>query len=405
MNASQSGATPDGKTWATAFPTLPAALASPGVGEIWVACGTYYPTAGTERDATFKLRAGAALYGGFGGGETQRNERDWEQNQTILSGDIGRPGEAGDNSYHVVTGADEAVLDGFTITGGNGLGGDRRGPPDGGTTRGGGRGGAIHMTPQGILAGANASAGAGLVNFQAAPTVRNCIFEYNQAGKGGGVYNMTSTAFPPRPDANRREPVFINCVFRHNTARGRGGAISNDLGTSPTFLNCVFEANETPQKGGGMYNDFGCSPTLINCLFTGNRAQSAGGMGNDGGSSPVLQYCTFTKNHAEDYGAPLYQGTGPASNPSLLSCQIFGNTCDWGEPGIYNWHANTPLIQDTADSGYRPGRFTAAQLPTLLRDLARYQAQPGREPAAAAAEPIPSAAESALMILQTGSSS
>ncbi len=221
------------------------------------------------------------------------------------------------------------MLDGLLITGGSAMGGEGGGPlgsggrfPGGGPLAGppglGGAGRPIHMTPQAIMGGRNNGSGAGMLNFHASPTVRNCIFENNEAGKGGAVYNMTSTSFPPRPDANSKAPVFINCVFRKNSARGRGGGVSNDLGTAPTFLDCVFEANKTPQKGGGMYNDFGCSPTLINCLFTGNSAQSAGGMGNDGGSSPVVYFCTFTNNHAVDYGAPLYQGTGPASNPSLI---------------------------------------------------------------------------------------
>ena len=375
----------DGRSWASAFSNLQDALAA-NAAEIWVAQRTYSPGSGPE--ATFQLHKGGALYGGFSGTETRRDQRDWQNNVTILDGK-GVP--------HVVTGADEAVLDGFTITGGSALGGGPGGPggggPPGAGPRGRGGGGqALHTTPQAVMGGNNNGSGAGMLNFHASPTVRNCVFENNQAGKGGAVYNMTSTLFPPRPDANSRAPVFINCVFRHNSARGRGGGVSNDLGTAPTFLDCVFEANETPQKGGGMYNDFGCSPTLINCLFTGNAAQSAAGMGNDGGSSPVLYFCTFTKNHAVEYGAPLYQGTGPASNPSLIYCLVTNNICDWEDPGIYNWHDNTPFIKEstTGDAGYQPGRFTEARLPELLQELKPYGAQPIREPFAAAPEPIPS---------------
>jgi ribonuclease BN (tRNA processing enzyme) len=376
----------DGRTWRTALRTVQAALEQAGSGdEIWVARGTYHPGDGSDRGATFQLKAGVALCGGFAGTESNLSQRDARKNATILDGR---------GVHHVVTGADGAVLDGFTITGGNGLGGDRGGPPPGGGP-GGGR--PIHMTPQGLLGGAGSGSGAGMVNYQASPTVRNCIFENNKAGKGGAVYNMTSASFPPRPNATGKAPVFIDCIFRKNSARGRGGGVSNDLGTSPTFLNCVFEANETPQKGGGMYNDFGCSPTLINCLFTGNSAQSAAGMGNDGGSSPVLYYCTFTKNHAEDAGASLYQGTGPASNPSVILCLVAGNTCDWEGPGIYNWHDNSPRIEgsvfetsDSGDAGYKPGRFVETDLPRLLTTLVSYRAQPVREPVAEEPERIPS---------------
>ena len=68
------------------------------------------------------------LYGGFDGAETQRDERDWENNATILSGDIGVSGNNTDNCYHVFYHPDgtnldsTAVLDGFTVTAGNAAG-------------------------------------------------------------------------------------------------------------------------------------------------------------------------------------------------------------------------------------------------------------------------------------------
>ena len=126
-----------GASWEDAFTTLQPALtwAEDGV-EIWVAAGTYTPTLemspGITRTASFQLKNGVALYGGFDPsvGDVGFDDRDWAANPTILSGDLNGddgPGFAnnGDNSYHVfyhppglaldVT----AVLDGFTITGGN----------------------------------------------------------------------------------------------------------------------------------------------------------------------------------------------------------------------------------------------------------------------------------------------
>ena len=444
----------NGKRWASAFNSLSEALEAAERGDsIWVGSGTYYPTTDENRDASFTLKKGVSVYGGFQGSETQLSERDWGRNRTVLSGDIGKKGAADDNVCHVVRGADEAVLDGFVITGGccmldrmpqgggppagrgfmGGPGGRRppqgpglaggpgRGParPPGPMGAAGGR--AIHTSPQEILSGAGAGAGAGMINYQAAPTVRNCVFENNRGGKGGAVYNMTSAVFPPRPDPNAKVPIFVGCVFRNNYARGRGGGVSNDMGTSPVFLNCLFENNETPQKGGGMYNDFGCSPILINCLFTGNQAESAAAMGNDGGSSPVIVQCTFTKNHAADTGPALYQGTGPANNPAVLRCVIWGNACDWEGVGLYNWHDNAPRVEGSVieggyagasqadphlnelgvalvEAGYKPGdpRFTESNLPSLASVLNRERAKPPIEPAgpdrppAAAKAAIPS---------------
>jgi hypothetical protein len=112
----------DGSSWASAFNDLQDALATATAGdEIWVAAGTYKPTTDGNREISFNLESGVSLYGGFAGTETDLDERDWEVNSTVLSGDIGVPGSVVDNSYHVVyaSGITGVTLDGLTITGGN----------------------------------------------------------------------------------------------------------------------------------------------------------------------------------------------------------------------------------------------------------------------------------------------
>src|SRR5262249_35445345 len=78
-----------GSSWANAYTDLGLAISAAGAGdEIWVARGTYRPAgAGGSRDATFALKTGVSLYGGFSGSETTREERDWVANPTVLSGD------------------------------------------------------------------------------------------------------------------------------------------------------------------------------------------------------------------------------------------------------------------------------------------------------------------------------
>ena len=117
-----------GKDWENAFTTLQDALEAAEEGhEIWIAAGTYFPTGNQngndERTRHFRMKRNVAIYGGFAGNETQREERDIENNPTILSGDLGAKGNPEDNAYHVfyhdhldLTGA---ILDGVTITGGN----------------------------------------------------------------------------------------------------------------------------------------------------------------------------------------------------------------------------------------------------------------------------------------------
>ncbi len=119
------GLTGDCTAWAAAC-DLGAALAQSVSGdEIWAAEGTYYPDpAGLTdpRTATFQLKSGVALYGGFAGTETARDQRDPAAHLTILSGDLDLNNILDNgNAYHVVTGSGtdaSAILDGFTVTAG-----------------------------------------------------------------------------------------------------------------------------------------------------------------------------------------------------------------------------------------------------------------------------------------------
>ena len=92
-------------TWNGAIPDLQLALRRARAGdEIWVAAGIYYPTANEDRDASFQMIDGVALYGGFTGDETSLEQRDWIKNPTVLSGDIGERGVQSDNSMSVSKG-------------------------------------------------------------------------------------------------------------------------------------------------------------------------------------------------------------------------------------------------------------------------------------------------------------
>ena len=101
-----------GASWSDAYADLQDALAAATSGdEIWVAAGTYKPTSDTDQTISFVMPTGVAIYGGFAGAETERNQRDWQTNESILSGDIGVEGRIYDNSTHVVVGSDSATLD------------------------------------------------------------------------------------------------------------------------------------------------------------------------------------------------------------------------------------------------------------------------------------------------------
>lgn len=131
----------DGSSWLNAFPELQPALDAVDQqdDEVWVAAGTYLPTAYIDplvttdsRSKTFMIFKGMKIYGGFSGGEILLTQRDPQAHSTILSGDFSRNdseswpyqgSSRNENAYHVVTtypkeNGQHLLLDGFTITGG-----------------------------------------------------------------------------------------------------------------------------------------------------------------------------------------------------------------------------------------------------------------------------------------------
>ena len=97
-----------GTSWADAKLTVSAAIeAAEGGDEIWVARGSYA--------GHLTLKPDLALYGGFAGTETSRDQRNWTNHLSVLWGVSNR-------AVVTVTGGGPATrLDGFTIGGGIGI--------------------------------------------------------------------------------------------------------------------------------------------------------------------------------------------------------------------------------------------------------------------------------------------
>ena len=208
-------ATGDCSSWANAC-DLQTALTNAGYDdEIWVAAGTYKPTVDTDPNASFQLKPGVAIYGGFPDvGNPTWADRDWVGNPTILSGDLAGNDGADfenyeENSIHVVT-ARQAfatpVLDGFTISG---------------------------------------ASGGGMYNEESSPTLTHMTFSNNQ---GGGMANWFNS-----------NPILTDVTFSTNTASSYGGGMFNRY-SSPILTDVTF-SNNTAASGGGMYNHSFSSPT------------------------------------------------------------------------------------------------------------------------------------------------
>jgi hypothetical protein len=314
----------DGTSWADAYTSPAGALAVALSGDqIWVGAG-YYPIGfpqGGNRSASFTLKSGVAVYGGFAGTETLVSQRNWEANATILSGDVLGDGDGfprnGDNSYHVVVGASGATLDGFTITGGN-ADGDDAWSVGGGIYNPGASPTLAHLIVTGNAAGWG---GGGMYNDQSNPTLTNVTFSGNTAAdSGGGMYN------------DRSNPTLTNVIFSGNTALASGGGLLNNTTSSPTLTNVTFD-NNTAAWGGGMY-DWNSSPTLTTVTFSNNAAQngSGGAVVNNGGSNTTLTNVTIQNNTSSSTGGAIYN----SSTLTVIGSTIGDNTAKTVGGAIYN---------------------------------------------------------------------
>ncbi|MES2774450.1 MAG: hypothetical protein V4722_09710 [Bacteroidota bacterium] len=308
------GGANNGSSWTDAFTTLPAAISASCSGaQIWVAAGTYKPTATNNRDLSFALINGVTIYGGFPNtGTPTLAQRNPVSNVTTLSGEIGVAGIS-DNSYHVISNGagltNTAILDGFVISDGNANGAS-----------------GLRNAGGGML---NQASG---VSVTCSPRIVNCVFKNNTAtGLGGAVYNEASSNSAARP-------FFINCTFQNNTTSGTGtgGAIYN-LGTlfastAPTFINSIFQNNSSAGAGGAVYNAATSagitSPIFTNCSFRNNTAASGTVMYNNNASAtcePTVTNCIFYGNGGVNSFAQL----NASSHTNATNCLL--------EPGIANY--------------------------------------------------------------------
>ena len=280
------GGTGSGSDWSDAYGDLQAALDQAKAGqEIWVAQGIYAPSSSGDRSATFEIPSGVKVFGGFIGDESDRNQRNWELNHTILSGEIGDPGTTEDNSYTVVyfsKANHKTTLDGFTIENGYSDGTGNKGDMEragGGIFNDGSNGVSIPVIQNCVFSGNFGRDGAAIYNYssngESSASIINCEFAYNKADlEGGAIYN---------DGTNGICNAFIQgCRFLNNEA-SYGAAIHNQAQngeTKPLIEGCSFAGNVAYIKGSGVFNyqsDRGqCAPIISGCDFEDNT-QSVGG--------------------------------------------------------------------------------------------------------------------------------
>lgn len=249
-----------------------------------------------------------------------------------------------DNSYQVSYAANvdsSAILDGFTLTGGNGT-----------------DGGGMFITALGyptlshlnFAKNKTSGYGGGLYIDSGCPTVSNTIFSGNAAYTGAGlsIWNACLT--------------LSGVSFSGNSASGSGGGIYSRSGNL-VLKELIFSGNSSIQDGGGIYLSNGSSQ-LTNAVISKNTASNGAGIYNTSGSSATLTNVTFSGNSANPGQAGgIYNTSGGTPYASTMAIR---NSILWGDSNseIYNETSGTPSTSNFTYSlaqGCNPGgAWTAA---------------------------------------------
>jgi predicted outer membrane repeat protein len=332
-----------GASWDEAFdhPNDVVGIAQPG-DEVWVADGTYGLV---EGNVVMTMVDGVRYYGGFQGIGIYESSLDDRRDTVIMDASFGPLTffsdetilNGGGGALHVVVGADavgdeQAILNGFTITGGNASTTPWRG------------GGMYNLDCSPVVEqcvfhdNTAVGNGAAISNNGGIPSVRRCLIEENNATNydGGGIANIEA-------GASSDEPVEISEVlFIANTAgvegSGNGGGIYNE-NSYVLVESCEFRGRSDDEFSagfGGGISSFKNSASLSagivkirDCSFSGNQARYGGGGihfsetrnladGDPGDPDPedtshiqsLVDNCRFANNSAQNGGGLYWSRAG-----------------------------------------------------------------------------------------------
>jgi hypothetical protein len=333
------GFTGNGASWANASGDLQATIdASSDGDQVWVASGTYQPihpadnlsaTDSSNKNNAFVLKNNVKVFGGFTGTETSLTQRDSTRatNNTILSGDIGQPGIATDNAYHVViimTLAGTTELNGFTIKDGYAHGTD----------------------PQIIVNGEGApeNMGGGIFINHSSPILANLTITGSSASwAGGGIYF-----------ANQSLPALNHLIITGNNAINYGGGIFIDQSTQCALTNSTISSNISQIYGGGIYSNAGYAFT--NVIISGNNAPNGGGIYSRNTSRLIYSSLTnvVMSGNTSTSGGAIYNDF--LSTVTLINVTVSGNSASNGG-GIFCGAASNAFIRNSIISGNNNGIY------------------------------------------------
>lgn len=375
----KSGGTGDGSSWANASGNIQNMINDLAdnnpqnqAGEVWVAAGTYVPQeqviSGTTYSASFRMRDGVSVYGGFDATNPESSKQDRKkgampwifENRTILEGSLYTAGNTqwneadkkwavNSDSRHVVffaplpseskTGFDRiTTLNGVTIRGGYAQGGN--GADDFLTDRGAG----VYMSVNAyldecVVTENSATGNGGGVYLNGGRVLNSLVYNNNSDVNGGGVYVDNSG-------------IVLASMVSNNSASNGGGVYLAHTGAwsdgqeHPEYLilSTSVISNNTSRQNGAVYCDRGGivqQNTIVNNYCptatdnaTSNASQTGGVYINE---YALVFNSVIWNNIITTNNVPMY-----AKNPTAEKVRFLYN----GVSGINNAVWNNTLQQE-----------------------------------------------------------
>jgi len=270
---------------------------------------------------SFIVSNGVSVYGGFDGTESDLAQRDFENNLTILSGDLNNDDVDGDfetnrsdNALHVVY-VDSLISSTVTVDGFNIVSGQTGDDPD--------------------LPEINWRGG-GIFSYSTI-AIKNCNFYQNFGRSGAGIY-LTSNA-----GGGGNNSSFENCQFNNNRATAQSAGLFLNTVSDITIDACEFSFNETTR---GAFYPLLCNNVMVtNSSFTENQTVDVVGFGGAifawNNTELVFSGCSFTENTAGNGGVIYLDGRETDMNTSgaeFDNCEFNNNRAlDFGGGAMYSW--------------------------------------------------------------------
>jgi hypothetical protein len=376
----------NGTSWANAYTNLQSALSIAFINDdIWVAGGTYKPTATNDRTISFVMKNGVDIFGGFNGTETSLSERNITANPTYLSGDIGAQGDNTDNTTKVVKIQNFTApftFDGFRVISGYDASSSGKGA---GMYLANNSGSQITIKNTILYNNYAYDSGGGMIVDNSNTTFYNCEFLYNSSysSGGGAIYSGNGS----------NAKIYLNdCKFIGNNSR-QGPVINFDGIELVMERNLV--SNNTSTTSGNIIN-VTQGPTkfeINNSLIVGNQVPSGVNSiissytsGVNSSSLTNVTICHNKHNTTFDITSEAIHQSNSAMN--ITNCIIFGNTnSDMNvqiDPGnnvrnciVENGYSTGVNISTSNPLFVNPGTLASAPFDGLSLDYSLQSSSPG----------------------------